>query len=191
MTLSERRQLLVAGVQGVVAVLALGISTWTFVQQVDLNADQQILNDYARERDERKYSSRVAIWAVASTSTNSYLPAGLNRSPVPLRHVAVFAGLTSGRIGEAPLPDIPPCTIERHRVAPPAGDGLLRSADRPTQPSGPWLRFSVDDRYWKLTSDQLDEAEDRSDAGDVRLRRYPIDDEEAGTGPVEDCGEGG
>lgn len=196
LTVAERRQLRAAYLQGGTAVIALVISTYAFVQQLDLNRDQQILNDYAQRRDERKYSSRVAIWSAVGESIGSTRPAGLdlfiqNRSPSPLRDVQVFADLRSGRAGDVTLTDIPPCTIEVHRIAPPTGEAFVRAGQRRTGYRNLSLEFRVDGRRWQLTSERLSEVRRPRAPGD-RLRSFRIDnDPETVGGQVEDCGEGG
>jgi hypothetical protein len=118
-----------------------------------------------------------------------------------LRDVHVQANLTSGRIGDVTLADIPPCTIEKHRIAPPPGDTFAKAGNRLTGYSGLWLRFWVDGRHWQLTSDQLSETRGYDvPASAGRLRNIPIDNAygrpgATGDGPqealVQDCGEGG
>lgn len=207
MTVSEKRQITVAMVEAAAAVLALIIATYTYQQQTKLNAQQQLLNVYAKNRDERKYSTRVAIWSTAGDSSSSVLPPGIdlsiqNRSPVPLRNVHVLASLKSGQTGNVTLADIPPCTIEKHRIAAPSGDVFVRTGDRLAGFSGLWLQFWVDGRHWKLTSDQLTEALAPASATQAnRLRNIPIDNTEPAPGKtdenspqealVQDCGEGG
>lgn len=207
MTLSERRQLVVACVQAAAALIALGIATYTFTQQVSLNEQQQKLNEYSVVREERKYSTRVAIWSTAGDSVSSVLPAGINlsiqnRSPVPLRNVHVQGTLASGHIGDVALTDIPPCTIEMHRIAPPPGDTFAKTGGQSRGYSGLSLRFWVDNHSWRLTSDRLEKSAKAGEADRAhRLRSVPIDSIDTAPGTkgndvpqaalVQDCGEGG
>ncbi|WP_250034016.1 hypothetical protein [Paractinoplanes maris] len=197
LTVAERRNLRASYLQGITAVIALLISTVAFIQQLDLNEDQQILNEYAQRRDERKYSSRVAIWAVTGRKYSSVLPAGFdmfiqNRSPAPLRDVHVLATLSSGQNAEVALTDIPPCTIETHRIAAPHSDAFAKNDRRVIDYSRIWLEFTVDTRSWRLTSERLTEARRTSSELAGKLRNVPMDnDPQKNGGEVEDCGEGG
>jgi hypothetical protein len=203
MTVAEGRQFAVAAVQGVATVIALAISTVTFVQQLDLNRDQQILNDYARARDERKYSSRVAFWTVRGEVFSSRIPAGVdmsvqNRAPTPLRNVRILADLDEGGVADTALPDIPPCTIELHRVAVPRGHAFAKTDSQSTEYGRLRLQFTVDGRTWLLTNTELTEPRILEPGSAEKLRTARLDpngraDEQllAGSVNVEDCGEGG
>ncbi|MEU4423531.1 hypothetical protein AB0F81_23125 [Actinoplanes sp. NPDC024001] len=205
LTGAEKHSLLASYLQGAAAVIALGISTAAFVQQIDLNRkqvdlyhDQVVLNDYARARDERRYSSRVAFWVVAGKRTDSTMPPGLdvyiqNRSPTPLRNVEAIAELASGGRGVVTLVDIPPCTIEAHRIAPPSGDTLAKTQRRIAGYDKLRLEFTVDTRRWELTSEKLTEVAARpATAPAPRLRHVRFDPDPTTTGnQAEDCGEGG
>lgn len=215
MSLSERRQLRVASIQAVVAVVALIISTYTIAQQVhlnrqqlQLNEQQHRLNEYSAMREERKYSTRVAMWSAPGDAYfSSVLPRGINlsiqnRSPVPLRNVHVRATLASGHVGGVSLPEMPPCTIRRYRIAPPEGEGFKKDNGRFARYVGLSLYFWVDNNYWLLTSDNLKKSVEAEESGSTRrLRGYPVEsfdpnpntnqNEMPQAALVQDCGEGG
>ncbi|WP_219519501.1 hypothetical protein [Nonomuraea ceibae] len=215
MSLSERRQLRVAWIQAAVAAVALAISTYTITQQVHLNTQQlklneqqHRLNEYSAMREERKYSTRVAMWSTpGDTPFSSVLPQGINlsiqnRSPVPLRNVHVRASLASGHVGDVLLPEMPPCTIRRYRIAPPEGDGFKKADNSSMSYIGLSLHFWVDNNYWQLTSDSLKKSVKVDETGRMRrLLGFPVEsfDPNPSTGRgevpqaalVQDCGEGG
>ncbi|WP_203722948.1 hypothetical protein [Paractinoplanes abujensis] len=92
--------------------------------------------------------------------------------------------------------DIPPCTIEAHRIAPPGGDTFVRSERRIAGYDKLSLEFTVDTRQWRLTNDELLDLGRTTAQPDgrpsARLRNVTFDPGPAVTeGQVEDCGEGG
>jgi hypothetical protein len=172
-------------------VVALGISSWALVSQVQLNEQQKRLNTFAQERQQRRDSSRVALWAIAGSTHSSTLPSGLdvslqNRSPVPLRGVRLHARI-KGSTGPAGvrLMDVPPCTIQVYRVAPPAGSHFDVPADAGGDPALT-LEFTVDQQQWQLTFALLRPMDAWTLTAKPPLRALLLRKVEAA-----DCGEGG
>lgn len=148
----------------VVALLALVVSAVAWANQQQLSAQQTALNEYAIKREQRVYASRVAIWAMIGQESSSVLPPGLdvtiqNRSPVPLRDVRVVATVTraADRPAEAAAltGELPPCTIARLRVAPPAGAEFVRLDRQWLGYPGLRLAFAETDRRWLLAGSRL------------------------------------
>jgi hypothetical protein len=200
-----RSQGLSAWVSAIATVVALAISVFALLNQVRLNEQQTGLNQqqarlneqqtrlnaYAQARDERKYSSRIAVWAVAGEGLSSVRPSGLdvslqNRAPVPIRTVLVYADVTPGGKARVMLPDIPPCEVQVHRIAAPAGTSFVKPANGLAGYDRLVVQFATDSRKWALTSESLAEVADWTSAPAGKL----IDRRITST-PVSDCGEGG
>jgi hypothetical protein len=180
-----------AAIAGVAAVAALAVSTYALFNQVQINKQQTVLNTYAQERQERKYSSRVAFWAVAGADSSSVRPAGLdvymqNRSPVPLRNVQISANLTGSGPAAVTLMDLAPCTVAEHRISPPVGGAFVPPDQGRAGYSLLTVQFAVDGRKWKLTSDALNEVKAWDAVPATLLRDFRGLPKDAG-----DCGEAG
>jgi hypothetical protein len=180
-----------AAIAGVAAIAAVAVSAYALFNQVQINKQQTILNTYAQERQERKYSSRVAFWAVAGADSSSVRPAGLdvyvqNRSPVPLRNVQISANLTGTGPAAVTLMDLPPCTVAEHRISPPTGGSFIPPDQGRAGYSLLTVQFAVDGRKWKLTSDTLTEVK-AWDAAPTTLLRDLLTLAKG----TSDCGEAG
>ncbi|WP_155368086.1 hypothetical protein [Catellatospora vulcania] len=195
---ATRTQALAAIGGAVVAALALLISLMALVfsadgwrQQHALNEQQHELNQLARERQLRVYSSRVALWAEFGAESSSTLPAGLdvsvqNRSPVPLQRIRLAAMLDGGSPAAAELRDLPPCTISTFRLAPPDSAGFARDQDSQLSYNLVTLQFRVAGQLWTLAPDGLASLPEQPPPPPAELRVLRLV-----VSAVGDCGESG
>ncbi|MGI5151577.1 hypothetical protein ACQEVC_35340 [Plantactinospora sp. CA-294935] len=151
----------VAGVAMLISAAALVVSADAWRQQRVLNEQQAELNDYARLREQRVYSSRVTLLARAGETNSSVLPDGLdvsvqNRAPVPLQQVRVLGPLTGtpGLVGDD-LGTVAPCTIVTFRLAPPDGRVFADDPENPLVYTRLSLVFTETGQHWRLDGDGL------------------------------------
>jgi hypothetical protein len=167
---------------------ALYLSGAAWRDQQRLNAQQTVLNQLSFDREDSTYSSRVALWASVGEESSSVLPPGLdmflqNRAPVPLHRVRVIAPTGSGGAADAPIGDVPPCTVISVRIAAPDGERFAVS-DRE------WLgrvelttEFTEFDRVWRLSSGELR----RIGAGEALPVAYRLRQAAYKQSPIESC----
>ena len=166
--------------------LTISISAWHDQQQ--LSRQQLQLNAFAQRSEQEIYSSRVAMWAALGTTDSSILPDGLdvtvqNRSPVPLRDVAVVAMLTSGQTGAVVLGDMAPCSSEAVRIAPPEGQSFTRTQREWAGYTELALTFTETSRSWMLTSHSLTPANSGQSLANQVLRQAAPREQ-----PIDGCG---
>ncbi|WP_203913501.1 hypothetical protein [Rhizocola hellebori] len=173
---------------GSAAALVYTAKAWD--AQKTLNEQQIALNTVTQERQRRVYSSRVALWATVGTDFSSIRPAGIdinvqNRSPVPLRRMRLLVPLESGRVAEARIEDLPPCSGRTMRIAPPAGERFASTSEQWLGYAAVALEFEETGRFWRLGEKGLTQLDSESPPNTAHLQR---------TVPAElsvtDCGEG-
>jgi hypothetical protein len=181
-----------------VAVVAVILTWFAWSGQRDLNHDQQKINSYVLLREQRVYSSRVAIWAVEGRETSSALTPGLdvsiqNRAPVPLRAVTISAPLDGSGMpapmGSISVGDLPPCTLLNLRLSPPVQRRFRAGPNDWLSYAGLTLAFSETDRRWRLEPGRLvlnvDAPSDEAGALPLLIPRPPV------SAPLGDCSESG
>ncbi|KKK06932.1 hypothetical protein [Micromonospora sp. HK10] len=160
-----------AGLQAIAALTTIPVSVvaaifafQAFKDQQQVNRDQIRLNQIARERYERRYASRAAFWIADDDTSASAKPQSsalvivatvsmLNRSPVPLRDVAIFAIAQSGDAVFWEQQDLRPCEkVDVELLAHAAMAGRLKDSDNKFVLS---LAFRDPTRLWHMTNDGL------------------------------------
>ncbi len=144
--------------------------------QKTLNEQQIALNTVTQQRERRVYSSRVALWATVGTDFSSVRPAGIdinvqNRSPVPLRRMRLLVPLESGRVAEARIEDLPPCSGRTMRIAPPAGERFAPTSEQWLGYAAVELEFKETDRFWRLGEQGLTQLDFESPPNTDHLQR--------------------
>lgn len=147
-----------------VSVVAAIFAFQAFKDQQQVNRDQIRLNQIARERYERRYASRAAFWFADDDTSASAKPQSsalvivatvsmLNRSPVPLRDVAIFAIAKSGEAVFWGQQDLRPCEkVDVELRAHATTAGRLKDSDNRFVLS---LAFRDPTRLWHMTNDGL------------------------------------
>jgi hypothetical protein len=178
-------------VQAFAAVIAAVMSTGAMLIALDtlrdqqrINTSQYRLNSLAQERTEQRYASRVAFWG-SLTSAEIFIQ---NRSPVPLREVALGVGTTivGGHmtLSHVAVDNIPPCVIVAISVT--SIEPSIFNLDNAINMLS-WLdvTFTDPNGHWKRDRNGLakEKAGPSASSGKSRLRWTRQ--------PVQDCGEGG
>jgi hypothetical protein len=137
----------------IAAFLAFTVSVVALLLSIDTWRSQQ-------EQQRRVNSLRVSMWAVLGQDSSSVRPAGLdvtiqNRAPAPLHELSIEAKLDDGHPAVARLGDIPPCTEQTLRIAPPPDTAFARGREQWYGYTELKLVFFESGRGWRLAKDSL------------------------------------